>query len=197
MDVKVRDAIAENIDVDDLSIRGFFQRFAAFCESRAECIYLVAIKFGDVGDVTLRFEIGKARDLGREAYSQPPMRILPNLDALELGVSFSAATQYAFDLGHLFSDLMFGGSSLPGVPPPQTVRYVRNGDLQPGRRECLLLGSGKADPNGRHWRKAAVSVPTETASLFWVRSTGSGECRLSSNISIREWLARVTSGHTS
>jgi hypothetical protein len=41
---------------------------------------------------------------------------------------------------------------------PNVAIWRPNRDLQPGRGERLLLGRGKADPNGRHWARSSPTA---------------------------------------
>src|SRR5688500_8830875 len=89
--MEMRNAVAEDVDIDDLRAACRFQRARACRQDRTEGLRLVAVQIGDEGDVALRLEVGKARHFRRQADGEPPMRIVPDLDAFKLCIRGAAA----------------------------------------------------------------------------------------------------------
>jgi hypothetical protein len=103
MEMEVRDAAPEHIQIDDLGVRLLLQGRRDVCQRRAEGRGLVAIEILDVRDVASGFQIAEPEDLCREARGQSPQTVLPDLHPLKLHVALGAAAQEAVGRrGHRF-----------------------------------------------------------------------------------------------
>src|SRR6267143_5253030 len=93
--MEMRDVPTEDQDVDQFRARLLLQRLRGPRQNGAQRPGLLSLQLRDVGYVSLRFQVGETRDLTVEARREPPSRILPDGNAVELGVAFLSTTDQA------------------------------------------------------------------------------------------------------